>query len=428
MLLAGIQTVTGAKTFNSSKLILAGATSGTLVLNAAAIAGSNTITFPANTGTVALTSDIPSITGLATKALDNLASVAIATALIPASAGGLDFGSTSKPWANIWFSGASGTPGTNQFELTGTSTGGVRTVTFPDKSGTVAMTVDIPSVTNFATKALDNLASVAIATALLPNAAGTIDFGSSSKPWKGIYFAGTSGTPATMNFYLTGASTSGLRTWTFQDASDTVVGLATSDTLTNKTLTSPKINEAVALTTTATKLNYLTSAGGSTGTNSTNIVFSGSPTIVTPVFTTSISTPLIITASNGDLTLTPNGSGKVVVSSNIAFSKSATYTTEVDDGNSSTAVTCDFTQGNMHKVTRTGSCTVTLTQPAAPAHCQIKFVHEASASVYTVAYTPTPKWSSATAPTYTNTSGAVDIVNLWWDGSNWYGMGAQNFA
>ncbi len=59
MVLASIQTVTGAKTFNDGKLILAGATSGTLTLKATAVAGTNTITFPASTGTVALTSDIP---------------------------------------------------------------------------------------------------------------------------------------------------------------------------------------------------------------------------------------------------------------------------------------------------------------------------------------------------------------------------------
>ncbi len=61
MALAGIQTVTGAKTFNSGKLILAGATSGTTMFNAAAIAGTTTITMPGTTGTMALTSDITGI-------------------------------------------------------------------------------------------------------------------------------------------------------------------------------------------------------------------------------------------------------------------------------------------------------------------------------------------------------------------------------
>lgn len=44
-------------------------------------------------------------------------------------------------------------------------------------------------------------------------------------------------------------------TQTFQ-GTDTIVGRATTDTLTNKTLTAPKINEAVAVTATSTELNY----------------------------------------------------------------------------------------------------------------------------------------------------------------------------
>lgn len=75
--------------------------------------------------------------GKASTALDNLASVAINAALIPATAAGLDFGSTAKPWKEIWFAGSSGTPGTNQFKLTGASTSGVRTITLPDASITV---------------------------------------------------------------------------------------------------------------------------------------------------------------------------------------------------------------------------------------------------------------------------------------------------
>lgn len=62
-----------------------------------------------------------------------------------------------------------------------------------------------------------------------------------------------------------------------------IADLTTAQTFTNKTLTSPKINENVALTTTATKLNYLTSATGTTGTTSTNVVFSTTPTILTPL-------------------------------------------------------------------------------------------------------------------------------------------------
>lgn len=51
MTLGNVETVTGAKTYNSNKLILAGATSGTTLLNATAIA-SGTVTIPAGTDTL----------------------------------------------------------------------------------------------------------------------------------------------------------------------------------------------------------------------------------------------------------------------------------------------------------------------------------------------------------------------------------------
>ena len=56
MTLAGVQTVTGAKTFgaagNVGKLVIAGSTSGTTILNANATAASGTVTLPI-TGTLA---------------------------------------------------------------------------------------------------------------------------------------------------------------------------------------------------------------------------------------------------------------------------------------------------------------------------------------------------------------------------------------
>lgn len=86
-----------------------------------------------------------------------------------------------------------------------------------------------------------------------------------------------------------------------------VVEEAKTQTLTNKTLTSPNVNEAVTLTTTATKLNYLTSATGTTGTASSNIMFSASPTTTGTLGAAAATFSGLITSSvNGTgISLTP---------------------------------------------------------------------------------------------------------------------------
>ena len=55
-------------------------------------------------------------------------------------------------------------------------------------------------------------------------------------------------------------------------------------------LTSADIYTILGITSTSTKLNYLTSATGTTGTASTNLVFSTSPILITPTITTSLVT------------------------------------------------------------------------------------------------------------------------------------------
>ena len=65
MVLASVQTVTGAKTFGSAgavgKLIIAGATSGTTILDATAVAGAGTVTLP-TTGTLATLAGVEAFT------------------------------------------------------------------------------------------------------------------------------------------------------------------------------------------------------------------------------------------------------------------------------------------------------------------------------------------------------------------------------
>ncbi len=100
MVLASVQTVTGAKTFNSSKLILAGSTSGTTILNANATAGSGTVVLPL-TGTLATLDGAEALTN---KTVNGQT--------ITAGSGTLTLGSVTLN------AGAGGTLGSNAFTST----------------------------------------------------------------------------------------------------------------------------------------------------------------------------------------------------------------------------------------------------------------------------------------------------------------------
>lgn len=63
------------------------------------------------------------------------------------------------------------------------------------------------------------------------------------------------------------------------------------------TIPSPFTLGSTSVTTTGTKLNFLTSAAGTTGTTSTNLVFSTSPTLVTPVLGVASATSLALSGA-----------------------------------------------------------------------------------------------------------------------------------
>ena len=185
----------------------------------------------------------------------------------------------------------------------------------------------------------------------------------------------------------------------------------------------------------------------------------------------------IVTISNRDLDLAPNGTGKVVFRGNTnsaaivlncennshgvtiqspAHSAGSTYTTKLPDAlgttNASAIVTADangvvtFTGGivedivtitsssnaatlNMRDGTNfvhdlTENVTYTFTNPASTGNVSaftLKVIQGSTARTITW---PSVKWAGGSAPTLTATNDAVDYFVFIYDGANWYGFTA----
>ena len=99
----------------------------------------------------------------ANTALSNLSLVALNTSLVPGAAGAVNLGSGPLPFGQLSLSGSSATPATNNFLITGTSTGGTRTITLPNASGTVAVSASGYLSLNAATGALSFVGPLTIA-------------------------------------------------------------------------------------------------------------------------------------------------------------------------------------------------------------------------------------------------------------------------
>ena len=178
----------------------------------------------------------------------------------------------------------------NDFELTlsaGDPTAD-RTITFPDATGTVALTTDIAAgtVTETGTQTLTNktLTSPVISGLTLSDS--------------GIVIEGSSADAHETTLTVTNPTSD--RTITFPDATGTVVLRDTTDTLTNKTLTSPVITGAVF--------------------NDGSIVFEGATA-------NEFETTFSITDPTADRTITfPDATGTVALAANVAALSGATFT------------------------------------------------------------------------------------------------------
>lgn len=140
-------TTNGTLVFNNSTnantiSIASGATSTTYSLVLPTALGSNGQCLEIATGTALTFGNCGGGAGSqnANRSLSNLNSTAINQNLLPGTAGAISLGSSSFPFSTLSLAGTSGTPGTNNFSITGAATA-ARTITLPDQTGTVCVFV-----------------------------------------------------------------------------------------------------------------------------------------------------------------------------------------------------------------------------------------------------------------------------------------------
>lgn len=102
------------------------------------------------------------------------------------------------------------------------------------------------------------------------------------------------------------------------------------------------------------------------------------------------------------------------------------YSPAVAKGNSGTAVTFNWNDGNIQTVTLTGNATFTFSNPQSGASYQIIITQDATGG-RTITF-PTVKWEGGAAPSLTGTANSIDIVTLTYNGSSYFGVISKNHA
>jgi hypothetical protein len=165
----------------------------------------------------------------------------------------------------------------------------------------------------------------------------------------------------------------------------TVVGTTDSQTLTNKTLTSPVVNTPTGIVKGDVGLGNVDNTSDATKD-------SASATLTNKTLTTPVLTNPTVT----------------------------NYVETPFTANSSTAITIALTNGTVQIITLTGNATITM-PTATSGKSFIMFLKQDGTGSRTVTWS-TVKWAGGTNPTITATASRQDIYSFFADGTNWYGV------
>jgi hypothetical protein len=121
------------------------------------------------------------------------------------------------------------------------------------------------------------------------------------------------------------------------------------------------------------------------------------------------------------------GGGGDYANAAVTNAKTVTYNGEIDNGNSGTSKTIDWTAGQKQRVTMTGNCTFAFTAPPGPGNFLLKLTQDGGGGK-TASWPATVKWAGSVAAVLSTPASAVDIISFYYDGTNYYASANYNFG
>jgi hypothetical protein len=107
--------------------------------------------------------------------------------------------------------------------------------------------------------------------------------------------------------------------------------------------------------------------------------------------------------------------------------KTATFDAVLDNGSSGAAKNLNWSAAQLQKLTLTAACTLTFTAPPGPGTMRLELVQGLGGG-FTATWPASVKWPGGTAPTLSTGAGALDLVSLFWDGTQYLASAGLGFA
>jgi hypothetical protein len=99
------------------------------------------------------------------------------------------------------------------------------------------------------------------------------------------------------------------------------------------------------------------------------------------------------------------------------------YGREVDNNATGSALTINWKAGQKQRVDMSAACTFTFAPPEGVCNLMLKLAY---AGDYAPTFPSTVKWQGGTVPTWTKANGAVDVIAMYFDGTNYHATASLN--